>query len=239
MTQLKALAFDVGGSVFDWKTAIHSAVKQLAASKNLAIDHEAFAMAWRLQFFIQIKRVHDNAIPHVSADILVRAALEEVLKEFPDLKVSDEERQNLLSAWHQMKSFEDFPPALKRLKEKYKVYVLTVLSFSMVADSSKHSGITWDGIISCEFLSAYKQRPEAYLEGCAVMGLEPEEVAMVAVHPSDLNSASKTGMKMCYAEPQLREPDVPGLSMLPEYDSYFAWGKDFEELADKLCGPNA
>ena len=169
----------------------------------------------------------------------MQAALEEALKEFPDLKVSDEERRNLLSTWHQMKSFEDFPPALKRLKEKYKVYVLTVLSFSMVADSSKHSGITWDGIISCEFLSAYKQRPEAYLEGCAVMGLEPEEVAMVAVHPSDLNSASKTGMKMCYAEPQLQEPDVPGLSLLPEYDSYFAWGKDFEELADKLCGPNA
>jgi len=239
MTQPKALAFDVGGSVFDWKTSIHSAVKKLAAGKNLPIDHEAFAMAWRLQFFVQIKRVHDNAIPHVNADVLVQAALEVVLTEFSGLEVSDQERQGLLSAWHQMKSFEDFPPALERLKEKYKVYVLTVLSFSMVADSSKVSGITWDGIISCEFLSAYKQRPEAYLEGCAVMGLKPEEVAMVAVHPSDLNSASKTGMKMCYAEPQLQEPDVPGLSMPPEYDNYFAWGKGFKELADKLCGINA
>ena len=239
MSQLKALAFDVGGSVFDWKTSIHSAVKKLAAGKNLPIDHEAFAMAWRLQFFVQIKRVHDNAIPHVNADVLVQAALEVVLTEFSGLEVSDQERQGLLSAWHQMKSFEDFPPALERLKEKYKVYVLTVLSFSMVADSSKVSGITWDGIISCEFLSAYKQRPEAYLEGCAVMGLKPEEVAMVAVHPSDLNSASKTGMKMCYAEPQLQEPDVPGLSMPPEYDNYFASGKDFKELADKLCGINA
>ena len=80
MTQPKALAFDVGGSVFDWKTSIHSAVKKLAAGKNLPIDHEAFAMAWRLQFFVQIKRVHDNAIPHVNADVLVQAALEGLMK---------------------------------------------------------------------------------------------------------------------------------------------------------------
>ena len=44
---IKALTFDVGGSIFDWQTATRTAIRELAAARSAEIDVKAFAFAWR------------------------------------------------------------------------------------------------------------------------------------------------------------------------------------------------
>jgi 2-haloacid dehalogenase len=237
MRKYKALAFDVGGSVFNWKGAIADALTPIAAEQGIAIDAEDFAMEWRKQLFLVLMEVRRGELPHMNVDALLPVALQRIADDFSQLDLNERATAQLLHAWHSMQAWQDFPPALARLKEKYQVMVLTILSFSIVTDSSKASGINWDGVISCEFLNHYKPEPGAYLEGCELMGFKPEEVCLVAVHPSDLMAAKAVGMGTAYSAPQLNEPDVPGQSMpdLPPPEAYDYYADSFAELAEMMC----
>ena len=237
MRKFKALAFDVGGSVFNWKGAIKDALEVVTAEQGITIDAEEFAMEWRKHLFLVLMEVRRGELPHMNVDAVLPIALERIAPRFPQLDLNEAAAASLHHAWHNMQAWEDFPPALARLQEKYMVMILTILSFSIVTDSSKASGITWDGVISCEFLNHYKPEPGAYLEGCALMGFKPEEVCLVAVHPSDLKAAKAVGMGMAYCAPQLNEPDVPGqtLGELPAPEEYDYYAQSFEELADMMC----
>ena len=237
MRKFKALAFDVGGSVFNWKGAIKDALEVVAAEQGITIDPEEFAMEWRKHLFLVLMEVRRGELEHMNVDAVLPIALERIAPQFPQLELNESAAASLHHAWHSMQAWEDFPPALARLKDKYMVMILTILSFSIVTDSSKASGITWDGVISCEFLNHYKPEPGAYLEGCALMGFKPEEVCLVAVHPSDLKAAKAVGMGMAYCAPQLNEPDVPGqtLGELPAPEEYDYYAQSFEELADMMC----
>jgi 2-haloacid dehalogenase len=237
MRKYKALAFDVGGSVFDWKGAIKDALEVVAAGQGIEIDPESFAMEWRKHLFLVLMEVRSGKLAHMNVDAVLPVALQRIAPQFPQLELNEAATRQLLRAWHSMQAWEDFPPALARLKEKYVVMVLSILSFSIVTDSSKASGITWDGVISCEFLNHYKPEPGAYIEGCALMGFKPEEVCLVAVHPSDLAAAKAAGMGMAYSAPQLNEPDVPGQSLgeLPAPEEYDYYAESFEELAQIMC----
>ena len=237
MRKYKALAFDVGGSVFNWKGAIKDALDIVTAEQGVVMDPESFAMEWRKQLFLVLMEVSSGKLAHMNVDAVLPIALERIAPQYPQLELNEMATARLLRAWHTMQAWQDFPPALSRLKEKYLVMVLTILSFSIVTDSSKASGITWDGVISCEFLNHYKPEPGAYLEGCALMGLKPQDVCLVAVHPSDLMAAKAAGMGTAYSAPQLNEPDIPGQSLPdlppPEYYDYYA--QSFEELAEMMC----
>ncbi len=236
MPEIKALAFDVGGSVFDWKSSVIGQVAPLAREKGLSLDPEAFAMAWRLRKFQALARVKQGAIARMNVDQILRYTLDGLLGDYPGLDLSEVEKERLLAAWHQMPVWEEFPEALERLKARYKVFVLTVLSMAIAVDCSKHNGITWDAVISCEFLSHYKPDPGAYIQGAALLGLRPEEVVMVAVHPSDIEAAQRAGMKAAFVEPKSKEPDIPGATHAPKYEQYDYCARDFIDLAGQLGG---
>ena len=167
-------------------------------------------------------------------DVMLRMGLDELLDGRPELPFDESDRVQLMSAWHQMNVWPEFPEALERMKSKYTVFILSVLSMSIMVDSNKHSGITWDAIVSCEFLEHYKQHPQSYIKGAALVGFEPEEVCFVAVHPSDLLSAAKTGMKTAYVEPKGSEPDVPGLVMPYYPEDYDYNAQTYLDLCEQL-----
>jgi 2-haloacid dehalogenase len=233
---VKALAFDVGGSVFDWKGSVIKNLKTIVTSKGVEIDFEAFAMGWRLLKLQTLAKVKNGSIPRINADEILKQTLDELLLDFPDLNLSESEKIDLHNAWHTMPVWDEFPDALERLKSKYYVFVLTILSMSIAVDSSKFNGITWDAVISCEFLSHYKTDPGAYIQGTSLLNFKPSEVMMVAVHPADLTAAKNVGMKTGFVEPKGNEPDIPGLTGVePDYDQYDVCAKTFQELADKIC----
>lgn len=234
MTEIKALAFDVGGSVFDWKAAVSAVVAAKAKKYDVNIDAEAFAMSWRLAMFLTLGKLHKGEIPYCNMNAMLASALDELLEATPELPLDNDDKADMMQAWHQMAVWEEFPDAIERMKSKYKVTILSVLSFAILVDSSKHAGIAWDAIMSCEFLSAYKQKPEAYNEGAKLLGLKNEEICFVAVHPSDLLSAKKTGMRTAYVAPKASEPDVPGLIVPYNPEDYDYNAVTYLDLCDQL-----
>lgn len=235
MAKIQALTFDVGGSVFDWKSAVRQEIEARAEAFGAEVDSEALAMAWRLGMFELLDHVKKGQIPRMNADAMHRTALEGVAAKYPSLALSAPDMDEINQVWHRMPVWPDFPAALARLREHYRVVVLTILSFAIVVDSSKFNGLCWDGILSCEFLSHYKPDKEAYLAACRLLGLPPEQVMMVAAHPLDLKAAGAAGLRTAFVAPKLTEPHRPGLRTNPTPEAYDYNAENFTDLADQLC----
>ncbi|HAO55546.1 MAG TPA: haloacid dehalogenase type II, partial [Gammaproteobacteria bacterium] len=141
---IKALVFDVGGSVFDWQTSTRNSLSKLIAAKQADIDDHEFVFKWRRRMFETLAEVRRGVLDWRNADQVHRDVLDELAKEYPSLELTDNECDELNEAWHRMDVWPDVPEALERLREDYIVSILTVLSLSIVVDSSKHAGINWD-----------------------------------------------------------------------------------------------
>ena len=207
---IKVLTFDVGGSIFDWQTATRTAVRALAAERGVEVDDRAFCFAWRRRMFEQLAEVRHGERPGRTRMPSTARFWTNSAAEYPALKLTPEDRDGLNRAWHRMEVWEDVPESLAMLREHYVVAILTVLSLSIVVDSSKHAGIDWDAYLSCEFLGVYKPEAEAYQTGARLLGAAPEETMMVAVHPPDLAAAQRAGLKAAYVKPKLEGDGEPG-----------------------------
>ena len=234
LSQIKALTFDVGGTVFDWRGTIEDEVRQLADQQGADLDVSQFALDWRRGMFAMLARVRSRELPWMNADELHRRMLDDVLAKHTSLTLSGSERDELNDVWHRLNAWPDAPAAIERLRSRYTVVVLTVLSWSIVVDCSKHNGIDWDGILSCEFLGDYKPDAPAYHAGVRLLRLEPSQAMMVAAHHGDLGAAMAAGLRSAFVhrEGETQIQVQSGLSGEPE--EYDVSAKDFPELADLL-----
>ena len=193
METVKGLFFDVGGTVFDWKNTASEKIHQLAKAKAQTIDGEAFAYDWRTEMFNVHTQVRHGNLPWMNADGMHLRALENLTDKYPLLSTLD--RMALVkSTWHHLNPFAGAPAAIDRLRTKYTVVVLTILSWESIVNSSKAARVQWDGILSCEFLGYYKPSLEAYKKGVSLLGLQPDEAMMVAAHEGDLTAAQSAGL---------------------------------------------
>lgn len=232
-TITKALTFDIGGTVFDWHRTVSREVSALAAARGAEVDAAALANDWRRSFFQMIARVRSKELPWMNGDQVQRQSLDGVLARFPSLVLSPSERDELSYLWHRLDVWPDAAAAIERLRARYRVVVLTVLSLAEALDSSKKAGISWDAVISCEFLGHYKPDRDAYLAGVRLLGVAPDEAMMVAAHPSDLRAAMAAGLTSAYVpRPGERGPGNDGdLSPQPDFTVN---ARDFTDLADVL-----
>jgi 2-haloacid dehalogenase len=236
---VKALVFDVGGTVFDWHGTIQARVEALARERSAHCDASAVAVDWRRRMFVLLEQMRAGEITPTNADGLHRLALDDILPTYPELDLSVGERDQLNEVWHQLRVWPDFPEALDTLKTKYTVIVLTILSWSIVVDSSKLRGLWWDGVLSCEFLGGYKPDHEAYLSATRLLRIRPEEAMMVAAHPGDLQAASEVGYRTAFVARQeagqhANQADLRPFPNPGPYGPFDVWVEDFAHLASEL-----
>ena len=232
MKNVKGLFFDVGGTVFDWKNTAREKIQELANAKGHTIDSETFAYDWRGEMFKVHTQVRHGNLPWMNADGMHLQALENLTNKYRLLSTVD--RVSLVkSTWHHLKAFAGAPQAINRLRTKYTVVVLTILSWESIVSSSKAAEVNWDGILSCEFLGYYKPSLQAYLKGISLLGLQPEEAMMVAAHEGDLTAARAAGLHTAYVN--VPEEDIID-EVFEQRDTtdFDIEANDFEALCRKL-----
>ncbi len=237
LTKIKALTWDVGGTVFDWRGTIEDEVRRIAIEQEATVDIQQFATDWRVWSFDMLARVNRAELPWTNLDHIHRQILDDVLDTHTAITLSSAERDDLTEIWHRLRAWPGAADAIHRLRSRYTVIVLTVLSYSIAVDCSKHNGINWDGILSCEFLGAYKGPPNAYNSAIRLLRLEPSEAMMTAAHMNDLKNSRRAGMHTAYIHREGESNVTPGYSDItsatadPEIDIVAA---DFPDLANKL-----
>ncbi len=233
LSNVKALAWDVGGTIFDWHHTIKGEVSAIAEAQGVELDAAAFTNMWRFTMFRRLQLVRRGDLPWLNADQLHRRVLDEVMDAHPQLKLDMNERDDLNQVWHRMNAWPGSPECLESLRSRYKVTVLTVMSWAIAVDCSKHNGISWDGILSCEFLGHYKPEPEAYQASARYLGLDISEVMMCAAHKGDLQAAARAGMPTAYVPVvgERGEGNDPDLSPDP---AFTVNATDFADLSRQL-----
>ncbi len=232
MDHVKGLFFDVGGTVFDWKNTARENIQQLADETGQAIDSEAFANDWRGEMFKIHTQVRHGNLPWINSDDMHLRALENLSTTYPLLAAID--RMSLVkSTWHHLKTFPGAPEAINRLRNRYTVVVLTILSWESIVNSSKEAGVQWDGILSCEFLGYYKPSLQAYLKGTRLLGMKPKEAMMVAAHEGDLAAARAAGLHTALVKVPEDDNMAEGFEQ-PTETHFDLEASDFEALCQQL-----
>ena len=88
LSKIKALTWDVGGTVFDWRGTIQDEVRRIAAERDANVDVKQFATDWRVWSFDMLARVNSGEIPWTNLDYIHRQVLDDVLKKHDALNLS-------------------------------------------------------------------------------------------------------------------------------------------------------
>lgn len=197
-SNIKAIFFDVFGTVVNWHESIVNESKDFAIRNCLEFDQISFADRWRSGFRSLQARVANNQREYLSMDDIHMEVLDELLGDLGIPGISEEEKLYFNRSWHRLSPWEDSVQGLHSLKETHVVSSLSNGNLSMLVALSKNSKLPWDCILSTEFFGTYKPDPRVYLGATGLMGMRPEETLMVAAHAYDLDAARFTGMKTCY-----------------------------------------
>lgn len=229
---VRALAFDVFGTVVDWRSTIIREGEELNREKGLGVDWAAFADAWRGRYAPSMDRVRRGEQPWTNLDALHRASLDELLEEFAVEGLSEEDNDHLNRVWHRLEPWPDSVEGLARLKSRYVITPLSNGNVALLTQMAKRAGLPWDLILSAELVRHYKPDPEAYLMVPDLLGLRPEQVMMVAAHPDDLRAAAENGLKTAYIPRPLEHG--PGGSAEEPDPAFDVIAEDIVDLAEKL-----
>ena len=229
----RALAFDVFGTVVDWRSSIIGELEMFGERHGIAEDWAAFADAWRAGYPAAMDRVRSGELPWLKIDALHRLILDDLLDGVGMGDVPDDEVARLNLAWHRLDPWPDSVQGLTRLKQNFVITTLSNGNVSLLTNMAKRAGLPWDCVISAELFHHYKPDPEAYL-GCAgLLDVEPAELMLIAAHPSDLRSARDAGLMTGY----VARPLERGTGRQPprvEDGEFDVTADDFLELAARL-----
>ena len=230
---LKAVTFDVFGTVVDWRTSIAREVESLAVKKKFAVDGQRFADAWRELYQPSMTKVRDGKVPWTVLDDLHRTNLLQVLETFGIDQLSEEEIEHLNRAWHRLDPWPDAVAGLQRLKQHYIIGTLSNGNVALIVNMAKFSELPWDVVLGAEIARHYKPQPEAYLRSAEILGLEPKECMLVAAHNGDLAAAGRCGFQTAFVPRPTEYGSEQTTDLAAEYDCDLVAG-DFIELAQIL-----
>jgi 2-haloacid dehalogenase len=223
---MRALVFDVFGTVVDWRAGVARDAERLLGA---AVDAVGFAEAWRDRYGPSMDRVRSGELPWTILDALHRASLDELLPRFGVPDVDEATRAELVLAWHRLDPWPDAVDGLTRLKERHVIVTLSNGNVSLLLDMAKRAGLPWDAVFSAELFAHYKPDPEVYDGAVRLLGLAPQDVLMVAAHVDDLEAARSRGLRTAY----VHRPSEGGPARDPAADYSVA---SLTELAAVLEG---
>ncbi|MEX2228522.1 MAG: haloacid dehalogenase type II [Dehalococcoidia bacterium] len=227
LEQVRALTFDVFGTVVDWRGSVIREGEALGRARGWDTDWASFADDWRRDGYIGgMRRVRDGELPWMTVDALHRRKLDSLLDERGLTGLDEDATAAFNRVWHRLDPWPDVPAGLARLRTRSVVSTLSNGNVSLLIDLARHGGLTWDCVLSAEITGAFKPEPRCYERAAELLSLAPAQVLMVAAHPSDLRAAAAVGFHTAY----LRRPLEWGPAGTTGKDA----GTEFDLVEDSL-----
>ena len=230
---VRALTFDVFGTVVDWRSSVIGELEAFGARHGLEADWGVFADRWRREGYAGgMRLVRDGELPFQTADSLHRRMLDILLAEL-GAEVAEDEVADLNRVWHRLAPWPDSAAGLARLRAGYTISTLSNGNVELLVNMAKFGGLPWDCVLSAELTGAFKPEPRCYERAAELLGCEPPQVMMVAAHQGDLLAAAQTGMRTAFVpRPNEAGPNHPA-DLTPD-PSFHIVASDFHDLARQL-----
>ncbi len=232
LSGVRALFFDVFGTLMDWRTSVAREAERILAPRGHRLDWIAFADAWRAEYQPGMEEVRSGRQPFAKLDVLHRRNLERFIPRFRLTGLSEDVLAELTLAWHRLDAWPDVPAAMVRLKTKFWIAPCSNGNIALMVDLARRNRLPWDAILGSEIAGDFKPKPRVYLAACEAFNLAPAQCMMVAAHSRDLKSAAECGLRTGHTA-RVNEYGANTGEPAPTVPVDVA-AKDLADLADKL-----
>ncbi|KAI8953529.1 haloacid dehalogenase [Xylaria longipes] len=255
LKDVKALTFDVFGTVVDWRTTVHGELIKRARDKVASPafaglpeplqsrfqgisdeDWGTFAEEWRISYGEFTWTFVPGEMEWKDIDEHHYDSLKELLQRWGVEGVYvDNEVRSLSLTWHYLTPWDDSALGIQRLGTRYITSTLSNGNRSLLEDLDAHGSLGFRRIISTADFGAYKPHPSTYLGAVSALECRPNEVAMVAAHLGDLHAARANGLRTIYVERDREDDDDRWKDAREWVDLWISQGEEgFVELARRL-----
>jgi 2-haloacid dehalogenase len=157
-----ALTFDCYGTLIDWETGLLTALRPLVQRDDLL---EAFAR----------EEARLESGPYLTYKEVLAGCLRALE---PD--ATEEQRRAFALSVGDWPAFPDSPQALQRLKQRFRLGVITNCDDDLFAASNAKLGVAFDWVITAEQARGYKPRTENFEFAFARIDVPRERILHVA-----------------------------------------------------------
>ena len=234
MTDLRALVFDLQGTLVDFYEPVRRMGAAANAAKGVALDWPALLERWRELYRDGMDAVIAGRAPWRRVDRITRDALDTLLDESGcGERFAAAERDAMNAVWQRLDAWPDSVGGLERLRRRFTLAVLSNAGMAAAVAVVKHSGLPFDAVLTAELARAYKPAEAVYQLAVDYLDAAPDELMMVACHGYDLRAAKAFGMRTAFvARPLEFGPrSQTAAAADPAFDLVVG---DLHELADRL-----
>lgn len=184
----EALTFDCYGTMIDWETGVLNAIRPVLSNHNIQLTNE--------QIFDAFGEIENEV--EAGKYIKYREVLRNVVIKmgsrfnFTPNPTEVDALANSLPNWQ---PFPDTIEALKILKQKFKLAVISNVDNDLFAATAKHLQVEFDCVITAEQLKSYKPSHNNFYAAFDRIGLHKEKILHVAASVyHDIVPAKALGM---------------------------------------------
>ena len=195
---IKALLFDVFGTVVDWRQSVINQFNQFELKTQIKGDWEKVTDLWRQNYQPSMEDVRSGKRPWVNLDTLHKESLVKIIDEIQIQGVKEDDLDQMTLYWHNLDQWSDVEDGLNKLRSNYTISTLSNGGTKLLTNLSHINNIKWNNIFSAENFKCYKPDPKTYLGASDILGHKPNEVLMVAAHNQDLQAAKSCGLMTAF-----------------------------------------
>ena len=192
------LTFDVFGTILDLGGGHAPRLRAFLKSRGSEITAEDLWARWRNRQ--RIEQYQDNQFytGHYGYLDSSRRALIYTLRA-SKLPFGDADVARIMEGWHELTTFPDALPGLRRLRGRFKLVALSNGERELLAHLVKNRiQYDFDAAISVQEVGVFKPHPQVYRYAARVLEAEPGELMMVSSHSFDVIGARASGYRAAY-----------------------------------------
>ncbi len=171
--RFQALSFDCYGTLINWEAGILGVLRPL-----LAAHGQQPSDAEILELYAELEPAAQSG-----EYLRYREVLRTVVQDFGRrlrFTVSPAEADSLPDSLQSWKPFPDTIEALGRLKQRYKLAVISNIDDDLFAHTAKHLEVEFDHVITAQHCRSYKPSLNNFRQAMARMDLPPDRILHVA-----------------------------------------------------------
>jgi 2-haloacid dehalogenase len=171
--QFEILSFDCYGTLIDWESGILNALKPILLNHTINISDQEI-----LELFAKIEssQESDNYLKY-------REILKGVVQDFGEelkFEPTESELNDLPNSIQNWEPFPDTVEALKALKQRYKLTIISNIDDELFAHTAKKLGVEFDWVITAEQVKSYKPSLQNFEVAIQRMGITHDRLLHVA-----------------------------------------------------------
>ena len=202
LSRYRYLTFDCYGTLIDWETGIFSALRPILHSHNKSIDDSRL-----LELYGELEMQAEQPPFHSYKEVL-----RSVVRGFGErlgFAPSADELGALPASLPRWEPWPDTVAALRKLKTKYKLAIVSNVDDDLFAGTAPKLGIAFDHVVTAEQARCYKPGKQIFQLALARVGMDPRDILHVGQSIyHDVIPAKDLGMSSVWVNRRSARPGV-------------------------------